>query len=68
MQNLMPRWFPNQPTPSLAFPEWFAVLVGVLLNLVPAYFLVSRKDAYLAVSATHEQADSSSSAAAGSSE
>ena len=48
--NLMPRWFPDQRAPSPGLPEWFGVPLIVLLNMIPVYFLVSRKQAYLAVS------------------
>ncbi len=47
--NLMPRWAPETKVYVPSFPLWFSVVFNILVTLVPAYFLVSRKEAYLAV-------------------
>jgi hypothetical protein len=45
----MPLWIPKPSVSPVHLPQWPVLLAAVLFALVPAYFLLSRKEAYLAV-------------------
>jgi hypothetical protein len=45
-QTAMPQFFPAGAPPAMTGPVWSWAIVGVLVCLLPIYFLVRRREAF----------------------